>query len=289
MNCNIMGKSSSKFHNEIAAAIYKDDLTSFATILNHLESINSPLYISPKSCNSIDIQEDWNPSAVHLICYLNKPSFLSFITQGYPELDLNLQDSFGNTPLMIAVKHRKEKIIEALLSKGAGVLIRNQLDCGDTALHYACEGGDMRIALLIISNSTDIDVVNQEGMTPLMYAIQKKHVKLAETLVSMGADPFITDKNQCSALDWAEKTGLSYAEIERLGRHCTNLDQNKMFSRSESNAENNITITDRSFIRETESPQRPGFFAKTLWKGIDFLVTDQISWVRKSQTKVRKF
>ena len=80
---------------------------------------------------------------------------------------------------MNAVRNRKEQIIELLLSKGANTMVKNQYDSGDSALHYACDEGDMRIALLIVSHSTNIDLTNNEGMTPLMYALQKKHLKLA--------------------------------------------------------------------------------------------------------------
>ena len=146
-----MGLFSSKIHDQIAEALFNNDLTAFASLLYHLKSIDSPIYLSYSTCNKLKIPEDWNPSLLHLICFFNKPEYLSFIIQGYPLINTNIQDIFGYTPLMQSVRDRKEQIAEILLSKGAKSLIKNQYDCGDTALHYACELGDMRIALLIIS------------------------------------------------------------------------------------------------------------------------------------------
>lgn len=271
-----MGKSSSKFFDEIARSVYNNDLSAFAGLLHLLKSINSPLEISAQVCVDLKIPEDWNPSTLHLVCYLDKPDFLTFLIEVFEDLEIINQDSFGYTALMIAVKHRKEKIVEMLLSEG--VMVKNQYDSGDTALHYACEGGDMRIALHLISNCTNLDVVNQEGMTPLMYAVQKKHFKLAQTLVNMGADPFIPDNNQFTSVDWGKKVGWSEEELESIKKDMWSLDQGVKQMRSESNGESFITITDRSVVGEQEVLEKPNFLVKGLWKVFDFVVTDQISW-----------
>ena len=181
---------------------------------------------------------------------------------------------------MNAVRNRKEQIIEILLSKGANTMVKNQYDSGDSALHYACDEGDMRIALLIVSHSTNIDLTNNEGMTPLMYALQKKHLKLAETLLTMGADPFVTDNNQLNAIDWARKVGVSNEFIEKLSIDAGDFDQISKEKRKVFNNETFIEFTDRSFVKNEETLQNPGIIKKTLSKTFDFLITNQISWVK---------
>jgi ankyrin repeat protein len=273
-----MGRSNSKIHDEIGESLWKNDLTEFSSLLYHLSSIDEPLSISSSVCTKLDIPEDWNPPLLHLLCYLNKPQYLSILLQGYPLLNINIQDIFGYTPLMKSIINRKEQIIEILLSKGANTMIKNQYDSGDTALHYACDGGDMRIALLIISNSSNLDTGNDEGMTSLMYAIQKKHLKLVDTLISMGADAFITDNNGVSGLEWAVRVGINRETIEKISKESGEYDQHSKDRRKESYNDTFIDVTERSFIKEQESVEGPGIVTKTIWKGIDFLITDQLTW-----------
>ncbi len=49
--------------------------------------------------------------------------------------NINRQDFFGCTPLMIAVARGKSKVVRGLLEAGANIYI--QSNCGSTALHYA--------------------------------------------------------------------------------------------------------------------------------------------------------
>jgi ankyrin repeat protein len=180
---------------------------------------------------------------------------------------------------MLAVNNRKEEIIEILLSKGADAMIKNQYDSGDSALHYACDGGDTTIALMIISNSTDLNLRNYEGMTPLMYAVQKKHLKLAETLISMGADPFVTDKCSLSAIDWAFKVGIPEPQVRVLGKESLDLDhfENRSYKKK-NHSESFVTSSDRSLYTDEQDPTyKPGLIADGIGKGIDLLI-NQVTW-----------
>ena len=96
----------------------------------------------------------------------------------------------------------------------------------------------------------------------------------------MGADPFVTDNNQLNAIDWARKVGVSNEFIEKLSIDAGDFDQISKEKRKVFNNETFIEFTDRSFVKNEETLQNPGIIKKTLSKTFDFLITNQISWVK---------
>jgi ankyrin repeat protein len=66
---------------------------------------------------------------------------------------------------------------------------------GNTALHFAALEGNRDTAALILSSSfleknpKLVDIQNQQGLTPLAYAVQKGHFEMVKLLISFKADP----------------------------------------------------------------------------------------------------
>lgn len=168
---------------------------------------------------------------MHLICYLESYNILQFVIGAYPSIDLNIQDSNGYTPLMLAIQKEDLNQIEKLLNYGAAHTSHNQYDSGDTPLHYASYIGNLNVVLLLVDYGAEIDQLNSKKMTPLMYSIQKGHLKLAKKLIDLKADPTIKDLYGDSALHWAIKSGVSRDFINDMivGKDLTQLlyDQNE--------------------------------------------------------------
>lgn len=84
--------------------------------------------------------------------------------------DLNSQDSFGQTALMIAAQQRQPLFVQTLLQMGA-----------------------------------EIDVKDNEGRTALMLAVQAQHITTTKILISAGANVNVTDNEGNTALNYAEQ------------------------------------------------------------------------------------
>ncbi|KAI9871829.1 MAG: hypothetical protein M1830_002403, partial [Pleopsidium flavum] len=96
-------------------------------------------------------------------------------------------------PIWAAAKfHRTEKILDILRS--------NQSDpdfnvddpdptWGRTALHHAAERGDTPIVNALIAAGADVNALDEQGHTPLWFAVFMGHVSTAETLLDNDADP----------------------------------------------------------------------------------------------------
>ena len=116
-------------------------------------------------------------------------------------VDVNAQDSNGDTPLHEACLHGKDKIVEMLLNKmkesapkgktgsEINLLIKNHL--GLTPFHLACREGHLQIAkqLLDISDQPFQLVVEKdmEGATALHLACQKDQPEVIHFLLTNAA------------------------------------------------------------------------------------------------------
>ncbi|KAF2903218.1 hypothetical protein ILUMI_02975, partial [Ignelater luminosus] len=109
------------------------------------------------------------------------------------EVDVNVQDEAGNTPLHVTVFKRNDlDITRLLLSSGADVNIKNAE--GATSLHYAATRCKYQIVEELISSNADINMQDNAGNTPLHYAISKE-CNFSDLIFSWGANPYYTIKN----------------------------------------------------------------------------------------------
>ncbi|MCG6168806.1 hypothetical protein LFX25_13295 [Leptospira sp. FAT2] len=84
----------------------------------------------------------------------------------------------------------------------------------DNALHFLTEESevDPRIPELLVKSGTNINHRNAEGITPLLQAILKKRISLAEKFLELGADPNHSDVHGRSPLEEVRKQKLDALE-----------------------------------------------------------------------------
>jgi len=122
---------------------------------------------------------------------------LKSLLTGNPEL-INARSYGYNTPLHCAVQMALEKmaesipagqeqiVVEYLVSHGAEVNVRN--DNRMTPLHLASLSGDLSSAQVLIKNGADVNARNNENSTPLHLATSPHRGEMAELLLNNGAD-----------------------------------------------------------------------------------------------------
>ena len=64
---------------------------------------------------------------------------------------------------------------------------------------------------LLISNGADIDACNEDGWTPLFFAVSKCHIEIIKVLLENGADFNKIDKSLSSCLHYAVEEGCCRA------------------------------------------------------------------------------
>lgn len=93
------------------------------------------------------------------------------------------------------------------------------MDKEQTIFDYANKN-DIEGVKKCIDNGIDINIQDEDGWTPLMYA--HIYLDMTEFLIENGADPFIKNKNNYSALDFAidnEDGIFEQDEVRRFLRH----------------------------------------------------------------------
>lgn len=104
-----------------------------------------------------------NPNIqVFNICRHKKVTELKNILAG-GVFDVNIQDSAGNTPLIVACQNGHLIICEILINYGANVNITNYK--GNSALHYSFNYGYEEIGCYLIRCGADEFQTNNEGLT----------------------------------------------------------------------------------------------------------------------------
>jgi ankyrin repeat protein len=111
-------------------------------------------------------------------------------------------DQGGETALHYAAQLGDQKMAEALLYFKAPVDLRDQF--GNTPLHWAAQRGNTGIIQLLIDSKAAVDPQNRQGMTPLMMAAKAGNVPAVRMLLKDGADPSKTDFTGRDASGWAE-------------------------------------------------------------------------------------
>tara|TARA_Y100000385_G_C13104802_1_gene646860 strand:- start:2487 stop:3710 length:1224 start_codon:yes stop_codon:yes gene_type:complete len=128
--------------------------------------------------------------------------------------DLNLKDSEGNTPFLIAIESNSIEIIHFFSQKSVNKEIVNGR--GENALHIAVKRNDIAVVNEALTFDLDINAKTSEGNTALHIACMKaKDEELLKILITAGADKNSLTDFEESAFDLAnENEALQSANID---------------------------------------------------------------------------
>lgn len=103
----------------------------------------------------------------------------------------------GETVLHWAAYSNNPNIINLCLSdKNFLKIINKQNKAGRTPLHFnALKSGNLDVAKVLISNKADLNIKDNNGQTPLHYALALRKWSLAKLYIDSGADLSVKDKD----------------------------------------------------------------------------------------------
>lgn len=144
-------------------------------------------------------------SALHLAAYAGLSCLVRCILIASRDFEVDLQDSLGNTPLLLAAKYGYELCVIELLKSGADTSTADFQ--GTTALHWAAGNGHEPIVQLLYDNGASIDTKDKNGWKPLHRAAYNGHTNVVRLLLDLGADIEALDGSTWTALHRAASSG----------------------------------------------------------------------------------
>lgn len=159
---------------------------------------------------------DRGASLLHLACSHSRPRVLKFLLSFdiFASSIEEMNDS-GKTAVFMAIRHGSLECLELLVSTGA------RLDARDienwTTLHEAVKAGDERIEILsylLGEHNFDVNVVDDDGWTPLHVAARFSSTKAVDILIKAGCDVNARTEDKQTALLLASAQATS-AEVFR--------------------------------------------------------------------------
>ena len=100
--------------------------------------------------------------------------------------NVNTQESWGQTPLVIATTKSRLQTMVTLISLGAELEVKDYHH-GQTALHVACAGPDENTVLILLDAGADLTATDGRGLSPLGIALVNKFYRCVPLLLEYGA------------------------------------------------------------------------------------------------------
>jgi len=117
-------------------------------------------------------------------------------------VDIDVRNSVGETPLMMAALKAEVDAAGALVAHGAAV----QKD-GWAPLHYAATGGSAAIVKMLLAKGAVLETRSPNGTTPLMMAARYGNEEAVDALLAAGADRTLKNDLGMDASAFAASAG----------------------------------------------------------------------------------
>jgi len=109
--------------------------------------------------------------------------------------------------IMLAVARETPEILQVLLQSDCMKLLDiNAVDTyGKSAFFIACESNKIEALPLLLAAGANVNLADGNGTTPLMSAVTWGRYKCASKLLDSGADLTLRDRQNMTALDYAQQ------------------------------------------------------------------------------------
>ncbi|MBO7244532.1 MAG: ankyrin repeat domain-containing protein [Alphaproteobacteria bacterium] len=112
--------------------------------------------------------------------------------------DVEKSDYKGQTPLMMAFENGNDTLIELLLQNKASLFVKDfRLK---TMMHFAVKSQKKEGVLRLIESNVDINAADLDGQTPLHFAVQANNLEAFKLLLAKGANPYLLNKKKESVI-----------------------------------------------------------------------------------------
>jgi Ankyrin repeats (3 copies)/Ankyrin repeats (many copies) len=123
-------------------------------------------------------------TGIHIAAYFGLVgTIMSLLKDGY---NLDLQDSYSQTPLLWAARRGHKAVVKLLLEKGAE--LESKDGSGQTPLLWTAGRGHEAVVKLLLEKGAELESMDSNfGQTPLLWAARRGHEAVVKLLLKKGA------------------------------------------------------------------------------------------------------
>ena len=164
--------------------------------INMIQSTVTPIYVACMKANYniiqalVEHQCDVNAATVQLKqtalhCAASKGLLDIAVCLVKHHALLDVQDSYGATPLFLASQYGKTQLVQFLLTQGANCDIPDQK--GLTPLAIATLNGKIDVTRLLIQNNANLEIPDNGGHSALLHSVKSGQRQICQVLIQAGA------------------------------------------------------------------------------------------------------
>ena len=147
---------------------------------------------------NFDVKNHDRNTALHLAVEKENEEIVKYLTEKTKNIET--KNARNNTPLHLAIKKENRRITHILLKKAHPETYDMDLN---TSLHLAVERENVDIVRMLVEQTTNIDIRNQEGNTALFLAVEARNNVIIQIMMTYGACVYKMNNKGLTPLDEA--------------------------------------------------------------------------------------
>lgn len=204
-----------------------------------MEYHNTTLYFFILNNNNIDYETKLNMLSIMIDKNVDFSSFDSIkqiihLKDSYRIIEIllknkNIIKNLSQNDVILAIMHKKNIILKLLFENGININgDENHIPiftCLELINKNKCDYDKfLEIFITILEYKPNLEILNDEKITPLLYAVKTNNPHLASILLDNGADPFAMDDDNTNCLIYA----IIYDQIDII-KYLLNVKKNNIF------------------------------------------------------------
>ena len=164
------------------------ELLLFSCVRDDLDSVRALLRLGA----DVNWRDGQDVAGLHLATSNNSEEMLDLLLT-YVNIDVNVTESNGLTPLMMACLFDQERFVRKLC-RVETILVDREDGRGQTALHQAVVGARLDCVRVLLQAGAGLTVRTRDGSCPLTLALREGHADVLQILLSVpDLDLSVTD------------------------------------------------------------------------------------------------
>ncbi|XP_067653193.1 ankyrin-3-like [Haliotis asinina] len=153
----------------------------------------------------ISKENDHGENILHVSCQGGNIDIVKYVLE-HSVLYINSTDNNGITPLLLAAGSGSKVVFHFLMERGADCLTKDSRN--RNVLHWACQGGNVKIVKYILTQTiVDINGNDENNMTPLLLAAYHGKKDVFGLLIEKGANTLAVNQKRRNSLHLSSAGG----------------------------------------------------------------------------------